>query len=58
MNRHLVDALTHLYPASWRRRYAAEFSAFLEERKGASAMLPTFSGRHCASTCYQKENEQ
>lgn len=31
MNRHLVDALTQLYPASWRRRYAAEFSAFLEE---------------------------
>jgi hypothetical protein len=33
MNRHLVDALTQLYPASWRRRYAAEFSAFLEESK-------------------------
>lgn len=33
MNRHLIDALTQLYPASWRRRYAAEFSAFLEESK-------------------------
>lgn len=34
MNRRLADALTHLYPASWRRRYAAEFSAFLIESKG------------------------
>jgi hypothetical protein len=34
MNRHLVDVLTQLYPASWRRRYATEFSVFLAESKG------------------------
>ncbi len=35
MNRQLADALTQLYPASWRRRYAAEFRAFLEESEGS-----------------------
>ncbi len=31
MNRQVARALTWLYPAWWRARYAEEFSAFLEE---------------------------
>ena len=34
MNRRIAKALTHLYPASWQRRYAEEFSLFLEESDG------------------------
>ncbi len=36
MNLRLVSALMRLYPAWWRQRYAAEFSAFLRERKGSA----------------------
>ena len=34
MNKHVVDALTQLYPAEWLLRYAPDFSAFLEESRG------------------------